>query len=155
MSSICCVTGHRAFDISKIDNVKRELRREILAAIADGYTWFLSGMAEGTDLYFAEIVSELKSDNPTLNLEAVLAHPRRLDSKNKDFQRLLKTCNNVVIRSLKFSPNCYPKRSRYMVMQSSRVIAVYDGRAKGGTVTAMRYASALGCELRVIRIDKI
>jgi len=149
------ITGHRTFDVSKIEDVKRELRREILVAIADGYTWFLSGMAEGTDLYFSEIVAELKTDNPSLSLGAVLAHPGRLKSRDKDFQRLLKTCNSVVIRSSEYTPNCYLLRNRYMVMESSRVIAVYDGREKGGTAAAMRYASTLRCELRVIRIDEM
>jgi len=155
MLRTCGITGHRAIDVSKIDDVKRELRREISEAIADGYTRFLSGMAEGVDLYFSEIVAELEEDNPTLTLEAVLAHPGRLDSKDQDFHRLLKVCNSTVIRSPKYTPNCYLIRNRYIVIESSRVIAVYDGREKGGTVSTMRYASTLQRDLRVIRVDEL
>ena len=127
MSNTCCVTGHRTFDVSKIDNVKRELRRKTLDAIADGYTWFLSGMREGVDLYFAEIVAELKEGSPAINLGAVLAYPGQLDNRDEAFHRLLKACNSVVIKSPKYTPNCYLLRNRYMVMESSRVIAVTAG----------------------------
>lgn len=43
-------------------------------------------------------------------------------------------------------------RNRYMVSLSSRVIAVYDGREKGGIVFAMRYAHIMEREVREIRI---
>lgn len=43
-------------------------------------------------------------------------------------------------------------RNRYMVMNSTRVIAVYDGREKGGTVFTMRCARTLKKEIRVIRV---
>ena len=42
--------------------------------------------------------------------------------------------------------------SRYMVAESQRVIAVYDGRERGGTLFTMRDAHAAGREVRVIRI---
>ena len=44
------------------------------------------------------------------------------------------------------------ERNRYMVSQSQRVIAVYDGREKGGTLFTMRHAHAMGRDVRVISI---
>ena len=49
----CCVTGHRELPVDKMETVRQELHREILLAIEDGYTAFLSGFAEGVDLIFA------------------------------------------------------------------------------------------------------
>ena len=43
-------------------------------------------------------------------------------------------------------------RNRYMVAQSQRVIAVYDGREKGGTLFTMRAAHVNEREVRVIEI---
>ena len=54
----CCVTGHRDIPAERISNVEQELRREVRAAIEDGYTRFISGFAEGTDLMFAAIVAK-------------------------------------------------------------------------------------------------
>ena len=56
----CCVTGHRDILAEQMDRIQELLRREILAAIGDGYTHFISGFAAGTDMCFAEIVAELK-----------------------------------------------------------------------------------------------
>lgn len=39
-------------------------------------------------------------------------------------------------------------RNRYMVALSSRIIAVYDGREKGGTFFTIRYAHTMEREIR-------
>ena len=57
----CCVTGHRNIQEERSSYVEQELRREVLAAIQDGYTRFISGFAEGADLMFAAIVAEPRS----------------------------------------------------------------------------------------------
>ena len=43
----CCVTDHRDISKEHLDYVEQELRREVQAAIEDGYTRFISGFAEG------------------------------------------------------------------------------------------------------------
>ena len=58
----CCVTGHRDIPEEKVDRIHSLLRREILAAIQDGYTHFISGFAFGADLLFADIVVGTKRD---------------------------------------------------------------------------------------------
>ena len=59
----CCVTGHRDLPQKEIGRVKAALRREIDCAVADGFTRFMSGFADGVDLYFAEFVLEKKKTN--------------------------------------------------------------------------------------------
>lgn len=54
----CCVTGHRNIPMEKQETVEARLRREVSQAIEEGYSRFLSGFAEGTDLLFAAIVAE-------------------------------------------------------------------------------------------------
>lgn len=59
----CCFTGHREIPEDKSAYVEAMLRKAVDEAIEDGYTRFISGFAEGTDLMFAAIVAEEKSSN--------------------------------------------------------------------------------------------
>lgn len=147
----CCVTGHRELDPLKIEPIKKALRNAIMEAIKDGYTHFISGFAEGVDLYFADIVAELKEEHD-LFLEAAIPYRNRIKTKDKDFQRLITQCNAVGIHSEEYSPSCYLICNRFMVQSSDLIIAVYDGREKGGTLSTMRYAHSLEKEVKVIYI---
>lgn len=40
----CCITGHRDIPAEKKEFVEEELRKEVAAAIEDGYTRFISGL---------------------------------------------------------------------------------------------------------------
>ena len=148
----CCVTGHRDIPAEKKGLVEEALRREVAAAIEDGYTRFISGFAEGADLMFAAIVAEAKKENGSLFLEAAIPYAGRLKTKDKEFHRLLTACDGVKVISDRYVPSCYMNRNRYMVAQSQRVIAVYDGREKGGTLFTMRAAHVQGREIRLIEI---
>ena len=136
----CCVTGHRDITMEKREYVEAALRREVEAAIQDGYTCFISGFAEGTDLIFAAAVAEAKRNNDGLFLEAAIPY------------ELLSACDGVKVISDHYVPSCYMNRNRYMVSQSQRVITVYDGRGKGGTLFTLRNAHILGREVRLIEI---
>lgn len=148
----CCVTGHRDIPMEKRGYVEAALRRELEAAIHDGYTCFISGFAEGTDLMFAADVAEAKRNNDGLFLEAAIPYAGRLKTKNKEFHELLTVCDGMKVITDHYVPSCYMSRNRYMVSQSQRVIAVYDGREKGGTLFTLRNAHILGREVRLIEI---
>lgn len=150
----CCVTGHRKIAESKIGYVKQELRREIIEAITDGYLHYISGFADGVDLWFAEIVLELKREHPNLTLEAAVPYRKRLQSlyANEETTKLLVQCSAIGVHSEGYDHNCFIKRNRFMVQCSSRVIAVYDGRETGGTVFTMREAAILQRDVRIIKI---
>lgn len=144
---ICCVTGHRDIPEEKMDRIQKLLRQEILAAIEDGYTHFISGFATGADLLFAVIIAELKEIYP-ITLEAAIPYPGRMKTPDETFQRLIRCCDTVKIHSDSYFKGCYMRRNRYLVDQSQRVIAVYDGRPTGGTAATVRYAK--GKDVRVV-----
>jgi len=150
----CCVTGHREIAAEKVDYVKRELRREIAEAIGDGYTHFLSGFADGVDVYFCKAVFELKAEHSDITLGAAIPYRRRLDrlKENALTWALLAGCSEINIYSGEYFKGCFLKRNRAMVQASERLIAVYDGRDKGGTVFTMREAAILQRDVRIIRI---
>lgn len=157
MGKTCCVTGHRDIPAEQIEAVKESLRREIKKAVADGYTGFMTGFANGVDQYFAEIVAEMKKDDPALRMIGVIPYRKQLDSvqKNERTKALLDACSDVVVIQEEYQPSVYAHRNRYMVEHSDRVIAVYDGREKGGTVGTIRLTHALKKELREIPVGEI
>ena len=153
----CCVTGHRNLPQREINYVKAALRREIDRAAADSYTCFISGFGEGVEQYFAEIVLEKQKENPALELIAVIPYRKRLDSLNEKGRtyKMLEACSEVVVVQEEYHPSVYSRRRRYMVERSDRVIAVYDGREKGGTVRMIRFAHMLKKELCEIPVGEI
>lgn len=152
MEKTCCFTGHRELPQEKRPEIEAALRQELTAAIADGYTRFLCGFAKGADLMFAALVSELKGQIPGLRLEAAIPYLSRLYQKDRAFHDLVAACDDMKIISEKNTRDCYHTRNRYMVDEASRVIAVYDGREKGGTRYTINYATKQEKEVRTIHI---
>lgn len=148
----CCVTGHRDIPADKMAYVREQLEAEIEQAIAEGFTCFISGMAEGADLLFAELVIAQKARHPELFLEAAIPYQNRIKAKNEQFVKCLEACNGIHVQQKDYSHDCFLNRNRYMVAQSGRVIAVYDGREQGGTLFTMRCAHTMEREVREIRI---
>lgn len=125
----CCVTGHRDIPEDRIAYVEQELRREVLAAIQDGYTRFISGFAEGADLMFAAIVVEQKKHNPDLFLEAAIPYAGRLKTKNKQFHELLRACDGIKIVCQEYTNTKMTMPNAHMV---TPMIEDWSHRPKSG-----------------------
>lgn len=148
----CCITGHREINKEKIEFVKERLKEEILKAIKNQFTHFISGFASGTDLIFADIIANLKSNGEKITLEAAIPYRRKLFTANKEFHRLLNECDVIGVLSEKYYNGCLLEHNRKMIQNSDMLIAVYDGRDKGGTLFTMCYAQVLEREIVVIKI---
>lgn len=153
----CCVTGHRDIPDEQVSHIKKSLEQEIDRAISDGFSCFISGFADGVDLLFAGIVAERITKNPALKLIAAIPYRRRLDTlqKSERTKALIDLCTEIYVAAEDYRPSVYAKRNRYMVDRSERVIAVYDGREKGGTVGTIRLAHTMKKELREITVGKL
>lgn len=147
----CCFTGHRNIPVDQLPVVSAKLRAEILQAISEGYTHFICGFAIGADMIFAEIIAELKQEY-SLTLEAAIPYPGRMNTPDKIFQRTIACCDIVKIHSDHYNGGCYMKRNRYMVDQSSRIIAVHDGRLIGGTTSTLKLAKKANCNAAIIAL---
>ena len=75
-------------------------------------------------------------------------------AKDRTYE-MLEACAGVVVMQEKCHPSVYSHRNRYMVEHSDRVIAVYDGREKGGTVRTIRFAHQMKKVLREIPVGLI
>ncbi len=150
----CCVTGPRNIGADKVEYVKQELRNEILQAINDGYTHYISGFSEGVDLWFAEIVLKLKKENPTLTLEAAIPYRKRLLLlfENSFAKEILFQCHIIGVYCEEYNRHCFMNRNRFIVRNSSRLIAVYDRQSRDGTMFTIRAAAMMERDARIIEI---
>lgn len=171
MFMICCVTGHRSkgFPFKRdLDNVaymeyEYLLHCEIEKLIYMGYTDFISGMAEGADMDFADDVlfwrSNLDDDIYHITLEAALPYPPK--PAKTDSERLkmrdwvLQQCDYKHIVSPYYHKGCMQKRNCYMVDKSDLVLAVWNGKEEGGTWNTIKYARSKGKSIRYIMLNEM
>ena len=140
----CCFTGHRPEKLhSSEPAVRKMLEEEIEGAIASGFTRFITGMAKGVDIWAAEIVLSRKKENPALSLVCALPFPSPEKSWSlswkKAYEKIIQNADEVETLSNSYSTWAYIRRDRWMVDNSSRVIAVYEGEP-GGTEETIAYA---------------
>lgn len=160
MNLTCCCTGHRpkGFPFAYGKDQKKHaaylaaLRENIEYVICErGVTRFLSGMALGVDLDFAEIVLSLRDGAyPQISLECVLPCPDQTlkwrEADKTRYENLLRRADKVKILSDRYTPDCMLKRNRTVVEQSDCMIAVFNGIKKGGTWYTICYAAQRNIE---------
>lgn len=162
-SKSVCFTGHRSqklswgFDESdeRCLKMKENLRIEIEKAIKRGYETFYSGMAIGFDLICVEILLELKKKYSDIKIVGVL--PCKTQDRIwhvKDRQRyieLLKQLDGIrCIYDNYIGAECMLERNRFMVDNSSLMIALFNGLL-GGTKSTLDYAFSKGLEVIKIK----
>ena len=158
----CAFTGHRpksfpwGYDESAPSCVllKEVLAAQISSLAERGVTDFLSGMAQGVDLWCSEIVLDLKKKNPALKLHAILPcegqESKWTAAAQALYRSILEQADEVVYVNRNYSANCMLERNRYMVDLASILLAVYNGAYRSGTGMTVRYAQKLGREIIII-----
>ena len=147
----CCFTGHRPNKLNYSESeIKLLLEKTIDSAISNGYVTFITGMAEGVDIWAAEIVLEKKKQNDALHLICAVPHPdfekRRGFFEERRYDRIIKNADYVTTISDHYYKACYQKRNEWMVDRSSLVIAVWNGTASG-TKNTVVYAKRQGIDV--------
>ena len=164
-AQICCFTGHRPdklpWGVEEHDprclRIKEKITEALERAYGLGYRHFISGMARGGDLYFAEAVLELREQYPDVLLEC--ARPCESQSsrwtreERQRYDGILDRCNYETMVQHTYDRGCMMRRNRYMVDHSSRIIALYDGVPKGGTAQTLAYALRKGLETDIIPLE--
>ena len=159
MATIACAfSGHRPksfpwkYNESASDCVllKKVLAAQIEALANRGVTDFLSGMAQGADLWCSQIVLDLKK-NPALKLHCVLPckgqERKWTASAQEQYHSILAQANEVVYVGQEYSRDCMLERNRWLVDRASILLVVYDGTYRSGTGMTVRYAQELGREI--------
>ncbi len=167
MTKNCCCTGHRpkgfpfeyGVDLKKHNLYLQMLKQKIELAITEyGITNFISGMALGVDMDFAELVLKLRNIYP-VTLECAIPCPDQILKWNAGdklrYKRILKSADTVTLISKRYSPESMLKRNRYMVDKSELIIAVFNGIQKGGTWYTVNYAKNNNKFIQLIDLNKI
>ena len=154
----CCFTGPRPKNLpmdgnefsAEIAALKTNLRSAIIDAYNEGFRFFISGMAEGFDLFAAETVAELKPALEGIALVAALPYseaPKHHSSQiAKRMNAVLSKADAIITVCEIYVPGCEHKRNRYMVDNSTRIIGYYNGLS-GGTAHCWNYAAEKNLEL--------
>lgn len=163
-----CITGNRPekFPFNYFDKASLEmtayytcLKNLTAEYLKNGYRHFITGMARGVDLDFAEQVVNFKKtfrQYSDVVIEAAIPHRAQADrydarSKRK-YDLVLAFCDKVTFISESYSPDCFFIRNRYMVDNSDSVIAIWNGDMSGGTFYTINYAREKGKDIRLISL---
>ncbi len=163
----CCCTGHRpkgfpykyGIDKQKHQAYLHTLEQKIKLAVTEyGITNFISGMALGVDMDFAETVLKLRNNYPIILECAIPCQNQTLKWSEADklrYNSLLARADSVNLISERYTPECMLKRNRYMVDKSELIIAVFNGIEKGGTWYTINYAKSKNKTIELIDLCTI
>ena len=137
--------------------VKKYLYKLIEDAIKNGYSTFISGIALGFDMICAEIVLDLKKKYP--NIKLVCAVPCKDQAKiwnvifQKKYEKILSRADKIRCIYDKYVDGCMLERNKYMINNSSYLIAYYDGTG-GGTKYIINYAKKQKIKTKIFYLKK-
>lgn len=152
-----CFTGHRPEKLPwgryeydpRCEGFKKKLDAEIIRAYREGARYFLSGMADGVDLYAAEAVLKLSVLLPEIKLVAVFPYGTG-DTARK--RRIAERAFAVLSLHDEYVRTCFMERNRFLVEHASRIICGTSGTNIGGTAATMRIAREAGLDIVILNI---
>lgn len=162
LDNCCAFTGHRPHKFpwkydeadSRCVALKAVLTEQITTLANAGFTQFLSGMAEGADMWSALAVLNLREKNPAIKLHCILPCKEQADkwaaSSQDLYHSILDQADSIVYVSRTRHKNCMLDRNRFLVDHAAALLAIYNGEWRGGTAATMRYARKMGREIIVI-----
>lgn len=160
----CCFTGHRPDKLPwgtderdpRCLALKKSMEREIEGLYLCGCRHFISGMARGADLYFAEAALALREKYPDLTVEGAVPCQSQADrwpeEERRRWRACLDACDLETMVQQNYDRGCMHRRDRYMVDRSSAILAVFDG-TPGGTMYTLNYAMERRLEILLLDLN--
>ena len=137
-------TGHRPEKIKGYNTNPQEVEMRVREALAEatkmfyrhGYRRFMTGMADGVDLWAADEILRAveRGEMPEAEIVAVVpfkGHYRTTHNPEL-YERVLSEASEVVFVCEVYHHNCYTLRNDYLVDNASALIAYCEG-VQGGT----------------------
>jgi uncharacterized phage-like protein YoqJ len=148
-----CFTGHRpnklgGYDYNHPENVKIIVKLKALIKRyieRRGINTFISGMALGIDMWSALIILSLKKKYPHIKLVCAIPCIEQYKKWNKDdtkmYHEILEQADEVYyVSNEPYTAWCMTDRDKWMVDNTSHVIAVWNEDEDGGTWQTVKYA---------------
>lgn len=159
MEYVLAITGHRSQDLGgyrtpnpTYDFVRSQLREQFLKIQP---TKIITGMAQGTDQWSAEIAIELGI--PFIAAVPFKGQEFAWPLKEADhYRELLTKAEEVVIVCVGTFANWkMQKRNEWMVDHCDEVLAVWNGKTNGGTYNCIKYVLSKEKPITYIRVEKL
>lgn len=148
--TVCCFSGHRIIERSKIIPLSESLENTILKLISEGITHFVAGGALGFDTLCAKTVLYLKEKHPEISLTLVLPCRDQAkywsDSQKALYENIKKQSDNIIYISQSYVDGCMQARNRALVDASGYLIC-YLKKNSGGTAYTVNYAKEKGLNI--------
>lgn len=153
-SKVACFSGHRRIP-QNCEELKANLKKEIICLIERGVVFFGAGGALGFDMLAEEAVLQLKDEYPQIRLILVLPCPpdqqilKWNSNQQKKYYEILQKADKVRILSSQYTNECMLVRNRHLVDNSAYLVC-YLREQRGGTAYTVDYAKHHG--LRIIQL---
>ena len=159
----CSFSGHRPQNLPWKYNehnlrclfFKHKLKKIIINIIKKGFKYFISGMAQGADIICAEIILKLKKKYTTIELECAIPCLNQTKNWSYDYitryNEIIHKANKITyVSSKEYFNGCMQKRNKYMIDNSSLLIAIFNGRY-GGTKNTIDYAKMKNLSINILK----
>ena len=135
----CAVSGHRVLPKNfDTDNLYYLFE----TAIKNGYKYFLCGMALGFDTLCFQTLEKLRQIYDIKIIACIpclMQHSRFNKNQKAEYERMIKSCDDMIVLQDNYDEFCMKKRNDYMVKNSSLLIC-YITRSSGGTYYTVKLA---------------
>lgn len=155
----CAFTGHRPKSLpwgySESDprcvQLKKKLKEAIIKLIEIDICTYYNGLAEGFDMYAAEVLLELKHEGYPIYLIGCIPCGNQADfykAENKIlYEKIKESCDELYyVTEGRYFNGCMHLRNKYMVDNCSILLA-YCKSDKGGTASTVKYAQKQGLDI--------
>ena len=163
-NEVCCFSGHRPSDLPwkfKENGIRFlffrfRLKTILKKLIKQGYTTFVSGMALGADLILAEEVLALRDKYIDIKLICAVPCYNQYAKWSEDdvtrYKFILNYADEIVyVSETDYYKGCMFERNKYIIENSSAILAVYNGKKYGGTYQTLRMAKAARLKIFTIK----
>ena len=136
----CAFSGHQSqslsFGLNELDEVgiqlKEVLKNQIIQLIEEeGVSYFITDMEVGADMIAAEIVLDLKSRFPKIELECVIPFETQAaewpEPLRDRYFSIASQCDKETMLQTHYTPDCMQRLNKYMVEHADVILAVWDG----------------------------
>lgn len=144
----CAVTGHRTVD-NNFDFEK--LKKDLAEIIENGYSVFLTGMAQGFDLLCFKALLALKEKYSQIKICAVVPCSDQSKyfslSEREEYKKLLNLADFVACEEKTYFKGCMLIRNNFLIDNCSLVYAYFNGEKRSGTYYTINRAKK--CDITV------
>ena len=152
----CCFTGHRDLPKEQFCNLLQKTLNTMEQLIEQGYDCFKAGGALGFDTLCALAVLILRLKYPHIQLHLVLPFPQQAErwspKEQERYEKIKQQADQIIYTYPHYTPDCFHKRNRQLVDNSSACIC-YLTKPAGGTAYTVDYATKNGLKLYNIALS--